>query len=139
MDNTTVISAGIITTLLIAGASALLSVGEVILPNQELTTVVPLSEEQVFNEIDPITGVVIRSIVIDKATIDSGTWGDPSNWVQTSTKGTVRKNYGGIGWKYDKTREAFIPPQPYATATLNEITGLWDVPPKNGLPKLQPQ
>ena len=37
-----------------------------------------------------------------------------------------RKNYAGIGYTYDEERDAFIPPQPYASWTLNEETCLWD-------------
>jgi hypothetical protein len=39
-----------------------------------------------------------------------------------------RKNYAGLGYTYDKTRDAFIPPQPYPSWTLNEETCLWDSP-----------
>ena len=39
-----------------------------------------------------------------------------------------RKNYAGIGFTYDEERDAFIPPQPYASWTLNENTCLWDSP-----------
>ena len=39
-----------------------------------------------------------------------------------------RKNYAGIGYTYDEERDAFIPPQPYASWTLNENTCLWDSP-----------
>jgi hypothetical protein len=59
-------------------------------------------------------------------------------WKQTSynTKGGVhllggtpfRKNYAGIGDTYDQTRDAFIPPKPYSSWTLNETTCLWDAP-----------
>ena len=59
-------------------------------------------------------------------------------WKQTSynTKGGVhlnggtplRKNYAGIGYSYDQTRDAFIPPKPYLSWTLNETTCLWDPP-----------
>ena len=59
-------------------------------------------------------------------------------WVQTSynTSGgkhelgetPLRKNYAGIGYTYDKERDAFIPPQPYDSWTLNEDTCLWDAP-----------
>ena len=59
-------------------------------------------------------------------------------WKQTSynTKGGVhklggtpfRKNYGGIGFKYDQTRDAFIPPKPFDSWTLNETTCLWEAP-----------
>lgn len=59
-------------------------------------------------------------------------------YVQTSynTRGGVhinggtplRKNYAGIGFTYDETRDAFIPPQPYASWVLNEETCLWESP-----------
>ena len=39
-----------------------------------------------------------------------------------------RKNYAGIGYTYDEVRDAFIPPQPYPSWTLNEDTCLWDSP-----------
>jgi hypothetical protein len=39
-----------------------------------------------------------------------------------------RKNFAGIGFKYDQTRNAFIPPKPYLSWTLNETTCLWEAP-----------
>lgn len=39
-----------------------------------------------------------------------------------------RKNYAGIGYTYDEARDAFIPPQPYPSWTLNDDTCLWDCP-----------
>lgn len=39
-----------------------------------------------------------------------------------------RKNYAGLGYTYDATRDAFIPPKPYASWLLNETTCLWDAP-----------
>ena len=59
-------------------------------------------------------------------------------WVKTSynTQGGVhslggtplRKNYAGIGYSYDATRDAFIPPKPFNSWLLNEDTCLWDAP-----------
>jgi hypothetical protein len=40
----------------------------------------------------------------------------------------LRKNYAGIGFTYDATRDAFIPPQPYASWVLNDDTCLWESP-----------
>jgi hypothetical protein len=54
--------------------------------------------------------------------------GGYSNWKQTSYNNRIRKNYAGIGYTYDKTRDAFIPPQPFPSWTLNEDTCLWDSP-----------
>ena len=39
-----------------------------------------------------------------------------------------RKNYAGIGYTYDETRDAFIPPKPYDSWTLSEISCLWESP-----------
>ena len=53
--------------------------------------------------------------------------GDQFSWKQTFDNGT-RKNYAGIGMTYDSTRDAFIPPQPYASWTLNEDTCQYEAP-----------
>ena len=49
-------------------------------------------------------------------------------WVQTSYNGNIRKNYAGIGYKYDADLDAFIPPQPFASWTLNNETAQWEAP-----------
>lgn len=49
-------------------------------------------------------------------------------WKQTSYNGKIRKNYAIVGYTYDATRDAFIPPQPYPSWVLNENTCLWDSP-----------
>jgi hypothetical protein len=54
--------------------------------------------------------------------------GGYSNWKQTSYNNKIRKNYAGVGYKYDAQRDAFIPPQPFPSWTLNEDTCLWDAP-----------
>jgi len=81
-------------------------------------------------------GIVMQVIVADQDVIDSGAFG--SGWVQTSynTQGgqhrlggtPFRKNYAGIGYTYDSQRDAFIPPQPYLSWTLDEDTCLWQPP-----------
>ena len=40
----------------------------------------------------------------------------------------LRKNYAGIGYTFDEVRDAFIPPQPFPSWTINEATCLWDPP-----------
>ena len=40
----------------------------------------------------------------------------------------LRFNYAGIGFTYDENRDAFIPPQPYASWVLDETTCLWVAP-----------
>jgi hypothetical protein len=50
------------------------------------------------------------------------------NWVQTSYNRNIRKHFAGKGFTFDEERDAFIPPQPYPSWTLNEDTCLWDSP-----------
>ena len=49
-------------------------------------------------------------------------------WKQTSYNGNLRKNYAGIGYTFDSTRDAFIPPKPYASWVLIEETCQWKAP-----------
>lgn len=49
--------------------------------------------------------------------------------VHLDSDGTpLRKNFAGIGFTYDEDRDAFIPPKPFASWTLNESTCMWDPP-----------
>jgi len=48
--------------------------------------------------------------------------------VHNDGKEPFRKNYAGIGFAYDATRDAFIPPQPYASWLLDESSCLWQAP-----------
>tara|TARA_R100001460_G_scaffold26667_1_gene54005 strand:- start:219 stop:608 length:390 start_codon:yes stop_codon:yes gene_type:complete len=88
-------------------------------------------------------GKVAQVIVADQEFIDNHTVG---TWVQTSyntwggkhynSEGkesadqskALRKNYAGKGFTYDTVKDAFIPPQPYASWTLNDDTCLWEPP-----------
>ena len=82
--------------------------------------------------------IVINVLVIEQDMVDTGLFGEPSKWIQTSynTYGGVhalggtpfRKNYAGIGYTYDVSRDAFIPPKPYVSWVLNEDTCLWEAP-----------
>ena len=49
-------------------------------------------------------------------------------WIQTSYNAKNRKNFAGEGYTYDQNRDAFIPPQPFPSWSLNEETCRW-VPP----------
>jgi hypothetical protein len=83
-------------------------------------------------------GTVTQVIVAEQDVIDTGLFGDPNLWVQTSynTLGGVhvlggtplRKNYAGIGYTYDSERDAFIPPTPFTSWLLNEDSCLWQAP-----------
>lgn len=48
--------------------------------------------------------------------------------VRTSYNANIRKNYAGIGFKYDEERDAFIAPKPYPSWVLNEETCQWEAP-----------
>jgi hypothetical protein len=81
---------------------------------------------------------VIDIIVIEQDVVDTGLFGEPTSWIQTSynTSGGVhklggtplRKNYAGIGYTYDVTRDAFIPPKPFDSWILNEDTCWYEAP-----------
>ena len=90
-------------------------------------------------------GIVTQVIVIVQETLNLGHWGDPSLWVQTSYNTRtgvhylpdsqtpsgqphVRGNYAGIGYTYDKDLDAFYPPKPYASWTLNTTSFTWNPP-----------
>jgi hypothetical protein len=62
---------------------------------------------------------------------------DPETWYsefkgqtckRTSYNGKYRKNYAGIGFRYDTERDAFIPPKPFSKWILNEQTCQWMPP-----------
>jgi len=82
--------------------------------------------------------IVEQVIVIEQEVLNTGYWGNPASWIQTSynTHGGVhslggtplRKNFAGIGYTYDTVRDAFIPPKPFASWVLNEDTCLWEAP-----------
>ena len=90
-----------------------------------------------FAQIDE-NNIVTQVIVIEQDVVDTGLFGDPNSWIQTSynTSGGIhllggtplRKNYAGIGYTYDSTRDAFIPPKPFNSWTLNETTCLYEAP-----------
>jgi len=72
--------------------------------------------------------IVTEVIVSEKNFINSGKVGDEFLWVQTSYNNNFRKNFAGIGYTYDSTRNAFYKPQPYSSWTLNEDTCQWEAP-----------
>ncbi len=92
-------------------------------------------------------GIVEQVIVAEPEFFDTFVDSSPGEWIQTSynTRGGVhynpdtnqpsadqskalRKNYAGIGYTYDRERDAFIPPKPYASWILNEQSCLWEAP-----------
>lgn len=85
-----------------------------------------------------VDGKVTQVIVAEPEFFESFIDSSPGEWIKTSYNthggkhingGTpLRKNYAGIGFTYDATLDAFIPPQPFASWTLNEDTCLWQAP-----------
>lgn len=85
-----------------------------------------------------LDGKVTQVIVAEPEFFDTFVDTSPGEWIQTSysTHGGVhanggtplRKNYAGIGFTYDRKRDAFIPPKPFASWALNENTCLWEAP-----------
>jgi len=92
-------------------------------------------------------GIVSQVIVAETEFFDTFVDSSPGQWIQTSynTRGGIhyqpnsntpsddqtkalRKNYAGIGYAYDAARDAFIPPQPFTSWTLNETSCLWEAP-----------
>ena len=82
-------------------------------------------------------GFVTQVIVAEPEFFNTFVDTSPGEWIQTSynTHGgqhpegrPLRKNYAGIGFTYDAEKDAFIPPKPYVSWTLNEDTCLWESP-----------
>jgi len=57
------------------------------------------------------------------------------NWKQTSYNNNTRVRYAGIGYSYNAALDAFVPPQPYASWTLDNETADW-VSPLGAAPEL---
>ena len=72
--------------------------------------------------------IVVDVMVADQDFMDNFIDTSAGTWIETKEDGSIRKNYAGIGHTYDETRDAFIPPQPYESWTLNEDTCLWEAP-----------
>lgn len=92
-----------------------------------------------------VDGIVSQVIVAEPEFFESFVDSSPGEWIATSynTRGGVhyspetgepdggvalRFNYAGIGFTYDRERDAFIPPKPFASWTLNETSCLWESP-----------
>ena len=84
-----------------------------------------------------VDSIVTKVIVAEQDFFDTFIDDSPGEWIQTSynTYGgqhpegrPLRKNYAGVGFTYDKDKDAFIPPQPFVSWVLNEKTCLWEAP-----------
>lgn len=94
-----------------------------------------------------VDGKVTQVIVADAEFFNTFVDSSPGEWIQTSynTRGgihydpntntpspdqskSLRKNYAGVGFSYDRVLNAFIPPKPFASWILDEQTCLWNAP-----------
>lgn len=85
-----------------------------------------------------VDGKVTQVIVAEPEFFETFVDTSPGEWIQTSynTRGgehtlggtPLRKNYAGIGFTYDRVRDAFIPLQPFPSWVLDEDTCLWNAP-----------
>ena len=94
-----------------------------------------------FAEVDPSWNVLRVIVVNNEDILDKGVesetvgvafcknlFGEDSRWLQTSYNKNFRKNYAGPGFYYNTLLDAFIPPKPYPSWTLDEDTCLWEPP-----------
>ena len=86
-----------------------------------------------FAEIDK-NNIVIRVLVVHNddehrgADFLANDLGLGGTWIQTSYNGNIRKNYAGVGYSYDATRDAFIAPEPEGHIGFDEETCKWIMP-----------
>lgn len=83
-------------------------------------------------------GIVTEVIVAEQDVIDSGLFGDPSLWIQTSYNtrhndhllgGTpVRGNFAGVGYTYDAVNDIFMPPKPFPSWVIDSTHWFWTAP-----------
>jgi hypothetical protein len=104
--------------------------------------------------------IVQRVLVITQDEVNTGIWGDPASWFQTSynTRGGIyyipdtdtpdpdqskafRKNYAGIGYiylPYGPEGEGFVPPSPYPSWVMNSFSYNWEAPISMPVPNSPP-
>ena len=73
-------------------------------------------------------GTVEKVIVAEDSFFETFVDDSAGQWLETKMDGSIRKNYAGIGFSYDATRDAFISPKQYASWALNETTCQWEAP-----------
>jgi len=87
--------------------------------NNIVTKVIVVDNKDTANE----EGIEIEQIGIDFCSNLLG-----GTWKQTSYNAKIRKNYAGVGYTYDETLDAFIPPKPFASWVLDESIAQWKAP-----------
>ena len=94
-----------------------------------------------FAQLDP-NNIVLRVIVVANSDITvngqeneakgiafcQSLFGPDTRWAQTSYTGKMRKRYAGVGYSFDEQRDAFIPPRPYPSWSLDSQTCDWVAP-----------
>ena len=77
---------------------------------------------------------IVTEVIVGIDETESIEGKDPETWygefrgqrcIRTSYNGNIRKNYAGVGFTYDDTLDAFIPPRCHDEATLDEDTACW--------------
>jgi hypothetical protein len=71
-------------------------------------------------------GKVKKVIVAEPEFFDNFVDSSPGKWIETSK--SFRKNYASKGYSYESRLDAFIPPKPFESWTLNESVCLWEAP-----------
>jgi hypothetical protein len=89
--------------------------------NNIVTQVIVISNDDTKNS----DGVEVEEIGIDFC---KNLLGSDTNWKQTSYNNNMRVRYAGIGYTYNETLDAFIPPKPYPSWVLNQTTADWESP-----------
>jgi hypothetical protein len=92
-----------------------------------------LNSENIVENVISINNVVItdaNGVEQEQLGIDfiNQLYNTNDTWKQTSYNNNIRKNYAGIGYTYDETRDAFIAPKPFNSWILNETTCQWNAP-----------
>jgi len=82
-------------------------------------------------------GIVTQVIVIEQDVLNTGLWGDPKDWIQTSynTHGgqhpegrPLRGNFAGVGYTYDAVNDVFYAQKPYPSWILSKTAWTWEAP-----------
>jgi len=75
-----------------------------------------------------LDGIVQKVIVAEESFFDTFVDDSAGTWIETYKDRSKRKHYAKIGYTYDQTKDVFIPPQPFASWTLNETTCVYEPP-----------
>ena len=74
-----------------------------------------------------VDGIVTQVIVAEAEFFDTFVDDTPGEWLQTSFNGSIRKQFAGVGYSYDKANDEFVESQPYNSWTL-DASNDWQPP-----------